>query len=230
MDPRLDDAATREGLTVANFSVKSALRNNPGLRALNGFVAAAAGDDAPAVMAERAERERRSEQARAAQASGQTLETELEEQHDAARTLGLADIEKLSVPIIVEQNLGDGRLVGKRAGRVGADYRGVLRGGLAVVIEAKNAGRGRLALVDNNKPRFDGVKRHQRAALERCVKLGGVALLVVRFKRREDCRDVESTYAVPWDAVSGLDSIGPDDVSAWRWPRVGLYFERWMVR
>jgi penicillin-binding protein-related factor A (putative recombinase) len=215
---------------VVRMSYEAALRNNPGLRALNGFIAAAAGDDAPAVMAERAEREKRSEQARAAQASGQTLETELEAAHELARTLGLADIEKLSVPVAVEQNLGDGRLIGKRCGRVGADYRGVLKGGVAVVIEAKNAGRGRLALVDNNKPRFDGVKRHQAAALNRCVKLGGVALLVVRFKRREDCRDVESTYAVPWDAVCGLDSLGPDDVSAWLWPGVGLYFERWMVR
>lgn len=211
---------------MANFSVKSALRNNPGLRALNAFVEAAAGDDAPEVMAARAAREKNEARGREAQASGRELESDIEDMHDAARTLGLADIEKLSVDIAVEQSLGEGRFVGRRRGRVGADYRGVLRGGNAVVVEAKNAGRARLPLKDDGSPRFSGVKAHQRAALERCLKLGGVALLVVRFTRAGGT----TTYAVPWDAVSGLESIGPDDVDSWRLRPRELYLERWARR
>lgn len=217
-------------MTVANMSIKHALRGNPGLAALNRHVVACAGDDAPAVMAARAEHEERVAQARAAQASGADFEGDLEAQHDAGRAQGIGDIEKLSIPVAIEQDLGDGRFIGRRRGRVGADYRGLLRGGVPIAIEAKNAGRHRLALVDDGSPRFAGVKRHQANALARCLKLGGVALLLVRFKRRAGGRDVETDYAVPWDEVCHLDSLGPDDVHAWRVLPQKLYFERWAVR
>lgn len=223
---------------MANLSVKAALRNNPGLRAINAFVEAAAGDDAPEVMAARAAREQHAEQGRAAQASGASFEEELEELHDQARTSGLADVEKLHVGVVdVSRKFRDAAallsahddnrpFIAKRSKRCGADYRGVLRGGVPVVVEAKNAGRARLPLKDDGSPRFSGVKAHQRAALERCLKLGGVSLLVVRFTRAGGT----TTYAVPWDAVSGLESIGPDDVDAWRLRPRELYLERWARR
>ena len=92
---------------MANLSVKAALRNNPGLRAINAFVEAAAGDDAPEVMAARAAREQHAEQGRAAQASGASFEEELEELHDQARTSGLeARAERASaqrVEVVVRQ-------------------------------------------------------------------------------------------------------------------------------
>jgi hypothetical protein len=200
-------------------TAEQALRGNAGLRALNVFVAAAAGDDAPAVMAARAERAERTAAARAAQASGADLESWLDEQHQLARTLGVADVEHLHP----RATIVGGAL--RYVARSGPDYRGVLRGGGALAVEAKSAGRHRLALRPKSEQR-GGVQPHQAAALTRCVKLGGVALLVVRFRRRELGHDVDTTYAVPWEAVSSAESIGPDDVEAWAVGR-GLYLERW---
>ncbi len=197
-----------------------ALRGNPGLRALNAFVMAAAGDDAPAVMEARAERATKSAKARAAQASGADLEGWLDQQHELARTIGLADLEHLHP----RATIVGGAL--RFVARSGPDYRGVLRGGGAVAVEAKSSGRHRLQLNDEGAERFAGVRRHQAAALTRCAKLGGLALLVVRFRRRVDSRDVDTTYAVPWESVSGAESIGPDDVAAWA-VSGGCYLSRW---
>ena len=209
-------------------TVKAALRSNPGLRALNAhMLAACPPGELEQLKGELAAREERSEQSAAAAASGQELEDWLDEMHELAATLGVADLEHTHPEVIVREQLGGGEFIGKWRAKSGPDYRGVLRGGVAIAVEAKNAGRHRLGLVDTGKPRFTGVKRHQAAALNRCLKLGGVALLVVRFRRREDCRDVDTTYAVPWDEVCGKESIGPDDVASWAVGR-GLYLERWV--
>lgn len=94
------------------------------------------------------------------------------------------------------------------------------RGGLALAIEAKSAGKGRLGLQepvegDPARDRFDGVKDHQAAALTRCERLGGIALLVVRFVRMVDGRPVATLYAIPWGEIADLTDIGPDDVAPW---------------
>lgn len=210
------------------FTAKAALRGNPGLRALNAHVLAACPPGELAqLQGELAAREERSERSAAAAASGHELEDWLDEQHELAAALGLADLEHTHPAVAVREQLGGGEFIGKWRAKGGPDYRGVLKGGTAIAVESKNAGRHRLGLVDTGKPRFTGVKRHQAAALNRCLKLGGVALLVVRFRRREDCRDVDTTYAVPWDEVCGKDSIGPDDVASWAVGR-GLYLERWV--
>lgn len=210
------------------FTAKHAFRNNSALRALNAHaLAACPPGELEQLKGELAAREERSEQAAAAVASGHELEDWLDEQHELAAALGLADLEHTHPPVAVLRQLGGGEFHGKWRAKGGPDYRGVLKGGTAIAVEAKNAGRGRLKLRDEGKPRWDGVKRHQAAALNRCLKLGGVALLVVRFRRREQCRDVDTTYCVPWDEVCGKESIGPDDVASWAVGR-GLYLERWV--
>ena len=161
---------------------------------------------------------------RLAQASGQSLETWLDAQHDAARVMGLADMEHTHPAVLIR----DGVPV-KLLGRSGPDYRGVLKGGTGIAVEAKVAGKGRLPLVDDGSMRFDGLKRHQRRALELCVKLGGVALLVVRFVRQQNKRPEATDYAVPFDAVAALDSLGPDDCADWR-IRGDLYLQPWVSR
>lgn len=210
----------------ASTRALNAQRIDPGAAALRAHVSLAAGSDAPAVMAKRDATAKHAAQGKAAQASGASLEEDLDEQHDLARVLGIGDVEKLNPAVCVEQDLGDGCFVGRRTTRCGADYRGLLRGSVPIVVEAKNAGRGRLRLIDDGRPRFDGVKRHQAAALTRCLKLGGVALLVVRFQRAAG----EATYVVPWDEVCDLESIGPTDVSAWPMSLRGIYFECWAKR
>ena len=203
---------------------------SPSMRALNAHIAACAGEDAPAVMEARAQRAERSAQSAAAAASGNDLETWLDDQHEAARALRLADLEHQHPAVRVLRHIDGARFEGQWRSRSGPDYRGVLRGGRAVAVEAKNAGPDRLKLVDDGSPRFDGVKQHQADALNRALALGGVALLVVRFRRRAGGRDVETTYAVPWDEICGLESIGPDDVRPWACSSRGIYLERWTER
>ena len=204
---------------------------SPSVRALNAHIEACAGDDAPAVMEARAERRSRSQQsAAAAAASGNDLEGWLDDQHEAARALRLADLEHQNPAVRVLRHLDAARFEGQWRARSGPDYRGTLRGGRSVTVEAKNAGRDRLKLVDDGSPHYDGVKQHQADALNRALALGGVALLVVRFRRRAQGRDVETTYAVPWDAVCGMASIGPDDVRPWACSPRGVYLERWTER
>lgn len=212
---------------MPKWTTAKALRSNPGLAAINRFVLdACPPGELGQLQTELAERGERSAQAAAAVASGNDLEEWLDEQHELARTIGLADLEHTHPPVAVIAQLGGGEFHGKWRAKGGPDYRGIFKGGTAIAVEAKNAGRHRLPLVDEGKPRFTGVRRHQAAALNRCVALGGVALLVVRFRRRADCRDVDTTYALPWEHVSHLESIGPDDVASWAVGR-GLYLERW---
>lgn len=193
---------------------------------LSAFARAAHPDDRAAII----ERERRVELGRAAQASGASLEQWLDDQHEAAWLEGLAELEHLHPAVTVEQRLEEGRFIGRWRARSGADYRGTLRGGIAFAVEAKSAGLGRLPLVDDGSERFDGVKAHQRRALERTLKLGGVALLVVRFRRQRDRRHYDTTYAVPWDEIAAAESIGADDVSRWAVRSNDIYLRPWAGR
>lgn len=180
-----------------------------------------AADDAATFLAAHAEGAQGRRQGAAAQATGQAFEALLERHHARARVLGVADVEHLHPPV-----LSRGGQPVQFIGRSGVDYQGVLSGGRAVYIEAKSAGRGRLPLVDDGSPRFDGVKRHQRAALDRCVELGGVALLAVRFVRQENRQPVESVYVVPWENVRHLASVGPEDCAGWELAGE-TYLSRW---
>lgn len=148
---------------------------------------------------------------RQAQASGQSLEARIDSHHETARWLGLADLEHQHPAVLIR----DGVPV-KLLARSGPDYRGVLRGGRAIAVEAKSAGTGRLALVDTGLPRFDGLKAHQRKALERCMRLGGVALVFVRFVRQRGGVPTELLYAVPFEHIASCATIGPEDCDGWQ--------------
>lgn len=190
------------------------------------FALAAHPDDRAAIEA----REKRSAAAATSHAHGEDLEGWLNDQHDAARMMGLADLEKLNPAVAVGEQLGDGWFRARWKGRTGGDYRGTLRGGLSACVEAKHAGEARLKLVvDVSKARHQGLQPHQRRALDHTQKLGGVALVVVRFTRQRDGRPVDTTYAAPWDAICHLESIGPDDVAAYR-VRSDVYLSPWVSR
>lgn len=188
------------------------------------FALAAHPDDRPTIEA----REKRSAAAAASHAHGDDLEAWLDAQHEAALLMGLAELEHLHPPVRVEQHLGEGRFTGRFTGRSGADYRGTLRGGVSIAVEAKHAGVARLKLVvDDTKARHQGLQTHQRRALDRTQKMGGVALVLVRFTRQHQGRAVDTVYAAPWDAICHLESIGPDDVAAYR-VRSDVYLQPWV--
>lgn len=165
-----------------------------------------------------AAREARAAQGRAAQASGKAFEAWLDGQHTAARVAGLADVEHLHPRTVMK----GGTLT--YAERSGPDYRGVLRGGRALAVEAKNAGRHTLPLVPAPQHRT-GLRAHQRAALARCHALGGLSLVVVRFTRAAG----DVVYAVPWDAIAGLDVLSPDDARGFEVPAQAIYLAKWVT-
>lgn len=116
---------------------------------------------------------------RMARARGEAWELALEAQHAAYLRQGLADVCKLPTPALV---LGPTRRDARGrtafpacwAAKASADFEGVLRGGRAVRLELKRRLGNRIGISE--------VQPQQVAALERCHRLGGLALLVVRLE------------------------------------------------
>ncbi len=98
-----------------------------------------------------------------AHARGDAFEDVLAPHHDAARAEGIADVRKVGAPVIVGRK---GKPL-RWAGVGPADYVGTLRGGRSLVVEAKSTAT-RLSLAD--------IPEHQRAHLDACAALAGLAL------------------------------------------------------
>lgn len=128
-------------------------------------------------------------------ARGREFEAVLDVQHKLYRVRRLADIEKIGNPIkALESPRSRTRTEQARFGKGGpvllghftkakhVDFSGVLKGGRAVRLEAKQ-GRG-------TSVRLDRVEPHQVASLKRCDLYGGVAAVLI-------CLPAGMWY-VPW--------------------------------
>lgn len=132
---------------------------------------------------------------RMARARGEAWELALEGEHAAYLRQGLADVVKLPTPALV---LGPTRRDARGrttfpacwAAKASADFEGVIRGGRAVRVEVKRRQGNRIGIAE--------VQPQQLAALERCHRLGGLALLVVRL---EAGGDQGGTWAVQASAL-----------------------------
>jgi hypothetical protein len=116
-----------------------------------------------------------------AHARGDAFEAVLSRHHAVALGEGIADVRKVGAPVVVGRS---GKPV-QWAGVGPADYVGTLRGGRSVVVEAKNFA-GRLSRAD--------IAEHQRAHLDACAALGGLALLALNVYT---C----GVYVVEWTAA-----------------------------
>jgi penicillin-binding protein-related factor A (putative recombinase) len=147
---------------------------------------------------------------RLAHAAGESLERWLDGQHRLARSLGLGHIRKVGAPVVV----GRGGKPVEWAGTGPSDYQGVLRGGIAIAIEAKS--------VEHRLSRAD-VRLHQQHDLAAVSALGGIALLAVEI------RDQQLIAVVPWQSVPWTQrsrqingrtvishTVGADELDAWR--------------
>lgn len=152
---------------------------------------------------------------------GAALERWLSAQHDVARAGGLANIHKAGPQVRVGR---DGKPC-DWLGRGPADYMGALRGGRAVLLEAKSR-PSRLSRAE--------IPPHQQEDLSRSTDLGALALLVVEL------RDVGTIYAVEWArvpwrvtkaSVGGVvqtrETVGADELAGHEVPASGLYLGRW---
>lgn len=110
---------------------------------------------------------------------GRSWELLLESEHDRYRRLGLATVWKAEPRRDMR-----GRFIGKAP----PDYVGVLKGGRAVVFDAKDCEQARWPLAN--------LKRHQAMDLEATWKAGGLAFIALRMRHGE--RSKWTQWAVPW--------------------------------
>lgn len=151
---------------------------------------------------------RRARASSAAGKAGAALERALDEHHAHALRMGLAEVRRVSPHVL---HLGPGLLPGTFSARFdgdgGCDRRGTLRGGRALIVEAKSTAAGNLA--------WSEFTAAELADLETATQLGALCLVV--WERRDLC----ALFAVPWDAmpwvVNGKGrSVRAEDLDGWR--------------
>ena len=158
--------------------------------------------------------------AHTARASGDSLEQWLDAQHTAALAAGILVRVGHYGPASVITGKRDhrGRLLAAINGVAPPDYLGIMRGGRALVVEAKRR-TGRLHRDDGR----DGIPAHQREWLDAADRSGALALVVVEFVRAAGV----TRHAVPWGEIPWEgDSVGPAALTPWR-VAGGLYLAPW---
>ena len=144
---------------------------------------------------------------------GAMFETLIDRGCSYYRERGLADIIKTPEPMKVLKNQGNGRFEAVYVKKAQPDYKGVLKGGRAVVFEAKSTSTGRMYQ--------SRVTAAQWAELELAYALGAEVFVLVDFYNQVFAR-------VPWefwremDARIGRKYLTPGDVAGMAYP--GLRF------
>ena len=100
------------------------------------------------------------------------------------RGRGVADIEKTQEEMKPIKNMGSGRFVAVYVKKAQADFKGFLRGGLAVNFEAKHTSTPRMEQ--------DRVTPEQADRLERAFRYGAAAFVVCSFSGKD-------FFRVPWE-------------------------------
>ena len=103
---------------------------------------------------------------------------------DYYRGRGVADIEKTPEEMKPIKNMGKGHFVAVYVKKAQADFKGFLRGGLAVNFEAKHT--------DTPRMEQDRVTPEQADRLERAFRYGAAAFVVCSFSGRD-------FFRVPWE-------------------------------
>lgn len=119
-----------------------------------------------------------------AKAKGKHFEERLDQAFAYYRERGYASIEKTPEPMRPTKNLGNGKFIAFFEKKAQPDYKGVIKGGRAVMFEAKFTSKDRMEQ--------DRVERGQGEYLDRHQILGTRCFVVVGFSTGE-------VYRLPWD-------------------------------
>jgi len=117
-------------------------------------------------------------------AQGKQFEERLDAAFACYARAGLALVEKTPEPMHTVRNLGNGRFVAFFEKSAQPDYKGVLKGGRAVMFEAKYTTTDRISQ--------DRVTAEQAQALEGYQALGALCYVLAGFASG-------AVYRVPWD-------------------------------
>lgn len=108
---------------------------------------------------------------------------------DYYRELGVADIEKTPEPMQPIKDLGGGRFIAHYVTTAQADFKGFLKGGRAICIEAKHTSTGKL---EQKK-----VTPEQTACLNRAHSYGAYAFVLAAF-------GLSDVYRIPWTVWANM--------------------------
>jgi len=120
---------------------------------------------------------------------------------------GEAAIEKTPEPMRPTKDLGNGKFIAYYEKQAQPDYKGVLKGGRAVIFEAK--------YTSAEKMEQSRVTREQSDTLDHYEAMGAVCFVVAAFDRR-------GYYRIPWETwrrmkeLYGRKYIKPEDVDGFR--------------
>lgn len=116
--------------------------------------------------------------------TGQAFENIISDACRYYSAVGTAEIYKTPEPFRVERHVNGGKFIGHYEKAAQPDFKGVLRGGRAVLFEAK--------YTDSDRIKQDAVTEAQNEAFKRHAKLGARCFVLVSFGFRR-------YYRIPWD-------------------------------
>lgn len=131
---------------------------------------------------------KRRAQAARSNAEGHHFEAEITKACEYYRATERASIEKTPEAFRVTRLLGEGKFQGRFTGKAQPDFQGVLKGGRAILFDAKYTEKDRIA--------ENALTKHQRDLLELHWRLGAKCGVCVGMK--------DGAYFVPWDVWSGM--------------------------
>lgn len=111
---------------------------------------------------------------------------------DYYRARGIADIEKTPEPMQPIRDLGHGRFIAHYLSTAQADFKGFMRGGRAICIEAKYTTTGKMEQ--------SRVTPEQSACLARAHSYGAYAFVLASFGPLD-------IYRIPWPVWSGMKHL-----------------------
>ncbi|MBR1738311.1 MAG: Holliday junction resolvase RecU [Firmicutes bacterium] len=136
-------------------------------------------------------------------ATGEYFEKIIERACKYYSDIGVAEIQKTPEPMRVIQRLGNGRFMAVFTKSAQPDYKGTLRGGQAIVFEAKHT--------DGEKMMQSVITAEQEKRLNKHFELGASCYVLVSFELKE-------YFFVPWEVFRGMKGIfgrkyiKPDDI------------------
>lgn len=155
-----------------------------------------------------------------AQDGGDASESYWQAQHDAAWIARLAKVRHVSPRVRILRVLGGGRFEVVFRGESGADYRGTVAGGRAVVAEAKSS--------DDHRLGRSILKPTQIADLDDAHALGALALLLVELTIDHRPRRFACPWPLAWTASGKGAGVGLEDLAAFEVRPGELYLRRFV--
>lgn len=152
---------------------------------------------------------RRQLQGAVSRAQGQRFEETINDACVYYESRDIACIKKTPEPMRPTKDLGSGKFIAHYEKQAQPDYKGVLKGGRAVMFEAK--------FTTTEKMERDRVTREQGETLDKYEAMGAVCFILAAFDHR-------GYYRIPWrvwrdmKAVYGRQYVKPEELDRYRVP------------